>query len=67
MGAVMEISKKLGIPEEELLHKGIVSFLEKEIRLAEEEIADLREKYGALSSEELYAIIESRDIDSHPA
>jgi hypothetical protein len=67
MSAVVEISKKLGIPEKELLLKGVISFLEKEIRLAEGEIADLREKYDAATKEELYEMIKSRDIESHPA
>ncbi len=42
MSAVVEISKKLGIPEKELVLKGTIPFIEKKIRLTEEEIADLR-------------------------
>lgn len=45
MSTITEISKKLGIPEKELVLKGVISFIEKELRLAEGEIADLREKY----------------------
>jgi|Deesub1362B_J571_1020462.scaffolds.fasta_scaffold13993_2 hypothetical protein len=67
MSAVVEISKKLGIPEKELVLKGIISFIEKEIRLSEGEIADLREKYDVATKEELYEKIKSKDIESHPA
>ncbi len=67
MSAVVEISKKLGIPEKELVLKGIISFIEKEIRLSEEEIADLREKYDVATKEELYEKIKSKDVESHPA
>ncbi|WP_456475782.1 hypothetical protein [Candidatus Pyrohabitans sp.] len=67
MSTVVEISKKLGIPEKELVLKGIISFIEKEIRLSEREIADIREKYDVATKEELYKIIKSRDIESHPA
>ncbi len=67
MGRVVNISKKLGIPEKELILKGVISFIEKEIRLAEGEIADLREKYEVASREELNRKIKSKDIESHPA
>lgn len=67
MGAVVDISKKLGIPEEELILKGVISFIEKEIRLAEEEIADLREKYDVSSKGDLYERIREKDVESHPA
>ncbi len=67
MSAVLEVSKKLGIPENELVLKGIISFIEKEIRLAEGELADLREKYDVATKEELYKLIKSKNIESHPA
>lgn len=67
MSAVLEISKKLGISENELLLKGVISFIEKEIRLSEGEIADIREKYDAATKEDLYKMIETRDTESHPA
>lgn len=41
--------------------------MDKSEKLAEEEIADLREKYDAATKEDLYEMIESRDIESHPA
>ncbi len=48
------------IPEEELILKGVISFIEKEIRLAEGEIADLREKYDVPKKAELYEGLEQR-------
>ena len=55
------------LPEEEVIHKGLLSLVEKEIRLAEEEIATLRERYDALTKEELYAAIEAGRVAGHPA
>lgn len=67
MSTVIEISKKLGISKKELILKGIISFIEKEIRLAEGEIADLREKYDVSARDELYEKIKTKNIESHPA
>ncbi len=35
------LSHVIGLPETELIHRGLISFIEKEIRLAEADIADL--------------------------
>jgi len=67
MSAITEISKKLGIPEKELVLKGVISFIEKELRLAEGEIADLREKYDVPTKEALYEKIKAKNVESHPA
>jgi len=42
-------------------------FLEKEIRHAEADIADLIDRYNVASKEELYERIGSKKIQSHPA
>ncbi|GFO96492.1 hypothetical protein ig2599ANME_0681 [groundwater metagenome] len=42
-------------------------FIEKEIRLAEADIADLIDRYYVASKEELYEAIRSKKIPSHPA
>ncbi|TAK34727.1 MAG: hypothetical protein EPO21_08615 [Chloroflexota bacterium] len=62
-----EISRRLGIPSEELMKKGILSFVAQEIRLAEWDIADIKERYGASSPRDLQSKIEGREIASHPA
>ncbi len=67
MSTITEISKKLGIPEKELVLKGVISFIEKELRLAEGEIADLREKYDVPTKEALYEKIKAKNVESHPA
>lgn len=64
---ITEVSKRLGISREELVIKGVLSFLKKEIRLAEEEIAHIREKYNVKSKKTLYKKIKSKEIASHPA
>ena len=39
------ISKIVGVSEEEIINRSVISFLEREIRLAEADIADIRERY----------------------
>lgn len=63
----VELSHAIGIPEDELIHRGLISFIEKEVRLAEMDIADLRDRYNVASKEELYEAIKSKKIPSHPA
>ena len=36
-GITADLSHMIGLPENELIHRGLVSFIEKEIRLAEAE------------------------------
>jgi len=67
MNTVLEVSKIVNIPPDELIARGMPAFLEKEIRLSELEIADLRDKYDVASKEDLYKLIESKSINSHPA
>jgi hypothetical protein len=67
MVTATRISKIVGVSEEEVVSKSLISFLEREIRLAEADIADIRERYTVLSKEELYEAIKSLKIASHPA
>ena len=46
--------------------RGLISFIEKEIRLADADIADLMDRYNAASKEDLYEAIKSKKISSHP-
>jgi len=62
-----ELSTVLALPEEQVIHKGLLSLVEKEMRLAEEEIATLRERYDVFSKEELYTAIETGQVAGHPA
>jgi len=62
-----QIAKELGIVAEDLINNGTIAFLEKELRLAEEDIADIRERYGVLSKEELKKKIKKGAIAAHPA
>lgn len=40
------LSHQFGLPETELIRKSLLAFIEKEIRLAELEIANIRERYS---------------------
>lgn len=67
MSIAANLSHAIGLPEDELVHRGLISFIEKEIRLAEMDIADLRDRYNVASKDELYEAIKSKKIPSHPA
>ena len=61
------VSETLNIPPDHIIHMGIKAFLEREVRLAELDIADIREKYLVGSREELENKIKNKEIHSHPA
>ena len=61
-----DLSHVIGLPENELIHRGLVSFIEKEIRLAEADISDLIDRYNVALKEDLYEAIKSKKIPSHP-
>ncbi len=48
------LNQRLGIPKTELIYKGLLALIQNEIRLAESEIANTRDRYGVFSKEELY-------------
>lgn len=62
-----DLSHLMGLPETALIHRGLISFIEKEIRLAEADISDLMDRYDIASKEDLYEGIKSKKISSHPA
>ncbi|MBI5701145.1 hypothetical protein HZC34_04770 [Candidatus Saganbacteria bacterium] len=62
-----QISRDLNISSEELLNRSLLAYLEHELRLAEEDIADLRDKYQVASRKELEEKIKTKEIASHPA
>ena len=55
------------LSKDEVIHRSLISFIEIEIRLAEMDIADIRERYNVVSKEGLYESIKSGKIMSHPA
>ena len=61
------LSDLLALPEQELVHKGLLSLIEKEIRLAEYEIAQIRERYEVFSEEALRQAITNGQVAGHPA
>ena len=63
----LSLSQQLGLPETELVYKGLLAFIEKEIRLAELEIANIRERYSVFSQEELRQAIQDGTAVEHPA
>ena len=67
MVSATRISKIVGVSEEEIISKSLISFIEREIRLSEGDIADIRERYNVISKEELYDAIKTKKIASHPA
>ena len=62
-----EIAGQLQIPPQELMESGAIAYLERELRLAERDIADLRDRYGVLSPQQLEQLITVGKIYSHPA
>lgn len=62
-----DLSHVIGLPETVLIHRGLISFIEKEIRLTDLDIADLVDRYNVASKEDLYGTIKSKRISSHPA
>ena len=63
----LEMSRLLAVPESEVIHKGRLALIEKEMRLAEMEIAAIRERYDLFSKEALYDAIRNGSIPGHPA
>jgi hypothetical protein len=64
---IAQISKELNISPDELTQRSLLTYLEHELRLAEEDIADIRDKYLVATKAELEKNIKSKKIYSHPA
>lgn len=64
---ISQISKELNIPSRDLTKRSLIAFLEHELRLAEEDIANIRDKYLVSSKSELEEKIKNKKISSHPA
>lgn len=64
---INNVSESLNIPSDQIITLGIKAFLEREMHLAESDIADLRDKYLVVSKKELENKIKNKEIYSHPA
>jgi hypothetical protein len=62
-----ELSSTMALPESELIRKGLLALIEKEVRLAELEIAEIRERYDVFSPEALYQAVQDGRVVEHPA
>jgi len=65
--AIEKLAKALDLSPEELHRRSLKAFLEREIRTAQLDIADLQDRYGVSTSADLVAKIEQGQIYSHPA
>ena len=63
----LELSVALSLPAAEVVRRGLLALVEKEIRLAELEIADIRERYDVFSKDALYDAIRDGNVVAHPA
>ena len=64
---LVKMSDFMALPEPEIMRKGLFSLIEKEIRLAEYEIANIRERYEVFSLSALYDAIQNGSVPEHPA
>ncbi|MFH1774223.1 MAG: hypothetical protein ABH874_04600 [Methanobacteriota archaeon] len=65
--AIEEITAKLNLPENKLISESLKAWIEKEIKLAEGDIADLRDRYNVPTKDELDKKIKAGKVHSHPA
>ncbi len=64
---VDRLSETLQIPSDELINRGLLAYLERELRNTEEDIADIREKYSVADRSDLDQKIAEKQVSSHPA
>ncbi len=62
-----KVAEILDIPPKDLLTEGTIAYLLKELRLVEEDLADLRDRYALLSPQELEEKIKTSSVPPHPA
>lgn len=65
--SVNAIAQQLELSPEELIERSLASFLEREKRATQMDIADLQDRYGARSAIDLRIKIERGEVYSHPA
>ena len=62
-----DVARKLNIAPDALWQESLSAYITRELRLIDLDIADLQDRYGVASPEELKARIDSGDVYSHPA
>ncbi|HSN75341.1 MAG TPA: hypothetical protein VL334_09700 [Anaerolineae bacterium] len=65
--ATEHIAKELTISRRELERRSLDAFIERELRLADLDIADLQDRYGVRTALDLANRIEIKAVYSHPA
>ena len=63
----VELSNLMAMPEPVLIRKGMLALIAKEVRLAEQEIAEIRERYDVFSKDALFHAIQAGTVPEHPA
>lgn len=63
---VEDVARVTGESEESILHKGLGSYLDREIREANIRINELKQKYGADDPSEVEKKIEEGTVEEHP-
>jgi Arc/MetJ-type ribon-helix-helix transcriptional regulator len=63
----LELGNMMSLPESEVIRKGLLALIEKELRFAEDEIAEIRERYDVFSQEALSQAIQEGKVAEHPA
>ena len=65
--SVQMIAQQLQLSPEDLIQRSLASFLEREARAVQMDMADLQDRYNARSAANLRAKIENGNVYSHPA
>ena len=63
----LELSNLMAMPEPVVIRKGLLALIAKEVRLAEQKIAEIRERYDVFSKEALFQAIQTGVVPEHPA
>ena len=66
--AILErVSKVLGVPQKELVRKGLEGLLQAQLRTCSAEINEIKAKYSVKTATELEKRIEKGTVGEHPA
>ncbi len=66
--AILErVSKVLGVPQKELIKKGLEELLQSQLRTCSAEINEIKTKYNIKTATELAKKIEKGTVEEHPA
>lgn len=66
--AILErVSKLLGVPQKELVRKGLEGLLQTQLRTSSAEINEIKTKYNVKTAAEIEKMIEKGTVEEHPA